>query len=179
MNFKNSSKRYGFVSRALHWIAALSMLVLIPLGWYFTQLSNESVQYWRLLEVHETLGFLVFSAFCINLLWGVANKKPPLPISIVMWERVLASVVHGIFKLTMCVLPLTGYVYVASEGDPIELYDLIVLPELPEISKSVSDLLFDIHFYGAYFCAGLIGLHLLAVLKHQFIDKIPILKRML
>ena len=152
---------------------------MIPIGWYLTQLNNESVAYWRLLEVHETLGLCVLLLFLLKAGWRFISPNPNMVPGLAHWERDLARFVHGFFLFAFVILPVSGYIYVAAGNDPIELYRLITLPALPSLAKSTSEFIHGIHSYTAYTCAVLILLHLAAALKHHFADGNTVLKRML
>ena len=178
MIIRNTGAQFGIVSRLLHWLLAGAMLTLIPLGWYLTQLDNETVRYWRLLELHETIGLVLFIFLLFKLAWKFTSPNPaPVP-GLAPWERKLARVVHSYFLFAFVIIPVSGYIFVASGNDPIELYRVIVLPALDPISKSTSDLLYNFHFYGAYSCTVLVLVHIIAALKHHIIDKNDVLRRM-
>lgn len=179
MKIRNSPTHYGLVSRFLHWLLAAAILTLIPIGWYLTQLNNESVRYWRLLELHETVGLCVLILFLIKLGWRFISPNPDAVPDLARWERVLARVVHSFFLCAFALLPVSGYIYIASGNDPIELYRLITLPALPSLTKSTSEFIYTVHSYTAYTCATLVLVHIIAALKHHFADGNTVLKRML
>jgi len=179
LKIHNSPTRYGLVSRSLHWLLAIAIISLIPIGWYLTQLNNESVAYWRLLEVHETLGLCVLILFLLKVVWRFISPNPATAPGLAQWERSLARVVHGFFFYAFVLLPVSGYIYIASGNDPIELYRLITLPALPSLTKSTSEFIHSIHSYTAYTCAALVLVHVAAALKHHFADRNTVLKRMM
>jgi cytochrome b561 len=177
MPLRNTRAEYGLISKLLHWSIALPMIALIPLGWYMTGLSDEDVWYWRLLELHESLGLLVFALILVKLVWLRASPNPTLAPGLAAWERLAARCVHGFFIAAAVFIPVTGFLYVASDGEPIDLYRLIEIPAIGEYSKGVRDVLFDLHEYAAYTCAALIVVHILAALKHHFLDAKGSLRR--
>ena len=124
----------------------------------------------------------VFLAFGYGLLSFLSPCVLPLvPVyiaSLAPWERVSAKVVHKLFLLAIVLIPLAGFMYTASDGEPINLYDLVEIPAIGEFSKGMRDVLYDIHMYAAYICAVLIVIHIMAALKHHFIDMDDTLRRM-
>lgn len=177
MIFRNTRESYGLVSKLLHWLIAVPVLVLIPLGWYLGGLSEESVLYWRLLELHETLGLVVFTLALARIGWRGISPNPELPAVLADRERSAARFVHLFFILALVFIPVLGFLFVASDGEPVELYRGVEIPPVGQWSKGTRELLFDLHGYMAYTCALLIAVHVLAALKHHFIDRRSSLRR--
>jgi len=170
MRFRNSSTDYGLVSKSLHWLIAVIMIALIGVGWYMVRLSDEDVWYWRLLDLHEAVGLSLFILFPLKLGWMVLSPNPEYVPTLAVWERRVAAVVRWLFMLAILVIPLSGFFYVASNGEAVSLYDLITIPDIGGLTKETRDWLSDTHYYASYGCAALILVHLLAALKHHFID---------
>jgi cytochrome b561 len=87
--------------------------------------------------------------------------------------------VHWLFYLLMFALPLTGWLITSAAGLPVSFFGLFVLPNL--ISSDQQSLLFyeEIHKWIGYGLIATLCLHTAAALKHHFINKDDILKRML
>jgi cytochrome b561 len=77
----------------------------------------------------------------------------------------------------MAVLPLLGYLFAVSQGDPISVYGLFEIPSLVELDKSGADAVIDAHAFLAYGVAVLVVVHISAALKHHFIDNTDSLTR--
>ncbi|OZB17968.1 MAG: hypothetical protein B7X53_04805 [Hyphomonas sp. 34-62-18] len=75
-------------------------------------------------------------------------------------------------------MPLSGVLMSLLGGRPINFFDLFLIPPIAE-NKEAAGLLRQVHGYVAYALAGLIGLHILAALKHAVIDRDGTLARML
>jgi len=179
MNMRNTQQGYGLIAKLLHWLIAVSIIALIPIGWYMTGLSDEDVWYWRLLDFHELLGLVLLVVVPLKYVWMVYSPSPPYSSELTAWERRAARAVHVFFLIAMAIIPLSGFLFVATNGEPIELYGgIITIPDIGEFSKGVRDMLGDVHYYLSYGCAALIVLHLLAALKHQFVDGGDSLRRM-
>jgi cytochrome b561 len=83
MTLKNSSRRYGAASRALHWgIAALviGIIVFIELHGFF---PKDSTGRKGLTMLHIQFGMLLFGLTALRLAWRAANPLAflgtPLP----------------------------------------------------------------------------------------------------
>ncbi len=166
------------MSKLLHWLIATLMLCLIPLGWYMTGLSNEDPMYYRALDLHQTLGLGMLVFFIAKVAWLVISPSPLLVGTHTKWEHRTAWAVHSLLYTAMFLLPITGYLFSTSQGDPVSIYDLFEIPGVTELSKESADLVITLHMYIAYSGATLIVIHILAAIKHHFIDKDETLIRM-
>lgn len=170
MNIRNSNDEFGLISKLLHWLIAVSIIILIAVGWYMVKLSDEDIWYWRLYDFHLTLGLALLIVVALKFIWWLVSPGPaPLP-GLTRWERGFARGVHGFFLIAMVSIPLSGFVFVATNGEAIELYETITIPDVGELSKSARDLLSDVHYYLSYSCAALIVLHVMGALKHRYFD---------
>lgn len=179
MGIYNTSAQFGSVSKVLHWSIALMMISLIGIGWYMSGLSDENPLFWNLLDLHQLMGLSVMLLFFVKLLWMYRSPNPGFIRSLASWERWVAWFVHKLLIGAMLLLPVLGYFFATSEGDPVFPYELVEIPAMMELSESVADLVAMAHIYLAYACAALIVFHALAAFKHHLFDRDETLKRML
>lgn len=177
MMLRNTRESYGLVTRSLHAVIAVLVLGLIPVGWYMSGLSDEEPAYWRLLELHETLGLGVLMLAVARMIWLAVSPAPALSPALAAWERNAARLAHTFFRVALAVIPVIGFLCVASDGESVKLYELVEIPPVGQFDKGVRDVLFDLHAYLAYGCAALIAVHVLAALKHHFLDRSASLRR--
>jgi cytochrome b561 len=178
MHVRNTKKEYGLVAKILHWQIAVTMIGLIGIGWYTSGLDNESVLYWRLLDLHEAVGLSLFVVFPLKIVWTVVSPHPEYLPTMAVWERTTATIVRWLLISAVLVIPLSGFLYVATNGEAVRLYNLITIPDLGELPERTRERLSDVHYYGSYGCAALIVIHIMAALKHHFIDRNTSLRRM-
>ncbi len=178
MNIRNNNDQFGLIAKLLHWLIAVTIIALIPIGWYMVKLSDEDIWYWRLYDLHLALGLGLLLLVTLKFAWLLFSPNPlPLP-ELADWERWASRAVHVFFRIAMVLIPLSGFIFVATNGEPIELYNVITIPDIGRFSKTVRDVLGDIHYYLSYGCAALIVAHMLAALKHHFVDLNNSLRRM-
>jgi cytochrome b561 len=108
---------------------------------------------------------------------------PPMGEHLKPWELKLAKSVYGLFYLLLLVLPLTGWAMVSASAlihqYPINMFGLFNWPvltplyDLPgELRHTRHEQLEDIHgLIAKVIIYGLVPLHILGALKHQFLDK--------
>ena len=82
MAMTNSKQRYGGVAKGFHWLTALLILTLIPLGLYAHQLPHDTAEQlarkaW-LFSLHKTVGVTVFFTALLRILWAITQEKPRL-----------------------------------------------------------------------------------------------------
>jgi cytochrome b561 len=176
MLIKNTENRFGIVAIALHWIIALLMIGLLILGIYMVALPI-SLEKLKLYGWHKEYGFLVLALVIIRLLWRLINVTPDL--SIPAWEALSARLVHWTFYGFMFALPITGWLLTSAAGLPASFFGLITLPTLIAPDNQLMHLFQEIHKWLGYALIVLIALHTAAALKHHFIEKDTILRRMI
>lgn len=174
--------RYDPVAVTLHWLMALLILAMIPLGFFMGDLP-ESVRY-DTYAIHKSTGLVVLALSLVRLYWRLKNPPPPLPETMQTSERLIARASHWLFYVAMIGMPLTGWLMVsASQKYPTVFYWTVTVPFLPlpeGIDPKASARMFhDYHEWFAYGALLLIVLHVSAALRHHFIRRDTVLVRML
>lgn len=176
MQFKNTENSFGMIAIALHWLMAVLIIGLLALGLYMTDLpiSHEKL---KLYGWHKEYGFLALALVIIRLCWRLINITPILAIP--LWEKLIARAVHWAFYIILFGMPLTGWLITSAAGLPVSFFGLFVIPNIISPNEEQRILFESIHEWLGYILIVLIVLHAGAALKHHFIDKDDILRRML
>lgn len=177
MQFKNTKDSFGIISIFLHWLMALLIIGLLAEGLYMTRIGI-SVQKLQLYGWHKELGVLVLILVIIRLIWRMENITPSLD-ALIYLEKLAARSMHVAFYLFMFLLPLTGWIVSSAAGLPVSFFGLFLLPDLVRPNEHLQQLFTEVHQWLAYGLILAICGHVAAALKHHFIDKDTILKRML
>lgn len=176
---RNSDQGFGWVSIVLHWITALAVLGLFPLGLYMTTLTYYDPLYHRLPFIHRSIGVLLFIVVVARLLWRLANPPPhPLPTH-AAWEQRLASITHGLMYAVLFAVTLSGYLMSTADGHPISIFGWFELPATITSIPGQEDVAGEAHFILAIVLLVFVGLHVAGALKHHFIDRDVTLWRIL
>lgn len=179
MTLTNSTNGYGWISIALHWLIAVSVLGLFALGLWMVNLSFYSPWYHDAPFIHKSVGVLVVGLMLLRWVWKSLNPKPKsLPTHSAV-TRLAARSAHILLYLLVFGMGASGYFISTAEGHPIEVFNWFSLPAYPLGIENQADLAGDIHWYLALALITLAGVHALAALKHHFWDKDETLKRML
>ncbi|MFJ1267554.1 cytochrome b [Legionella lytica] len=176
MQIKNTTTRFGLIAILLHWIIAALLMGLLALGLYMVNLPI-SLEKLKLYGWHKEFGFLVLFLALFRLIWRLSNTTPELALP---WlEQIAARSMHGIFYGFMLAMPITGWLITSAAGLPASFFGLFSLPNLVAPDPNKLTLFEWMHQWLGYALIVAICLHAAAALKHHFINKDDILRRML
>lgn len=173
--FKNTVNSYGYVSISLHWIIAILILAQIFLGWYMTDLGENPIKF-ILYGWHKEWGAVILFLAFIRILWRFINISPSLN-ELPTIEKITARTTYAILYFFMFAVPFSGWLMSSAYGYPVSFFGLFVLPNIASPDKNMGHLYNQIHIYFAYTLLAVICIHVAGALKHHFIDKDNILRR--
>ena len=179
MTFRNTSSRFGLVTKALHWLIALHMIGLIALGWWMIDLSYYSTWYYWAPMLHKAFGVIVFILGVALLIWRSINTRPGAVPGHTTFEKIASKIAHWILILSVITIPVSGYLFTTSKGEGVSLFELATLPAVFSVSDTIRDLAIDFHIYASYGLLAVIAAHAGGALKHHFWDRDSTLKRMI
>ncbi|MES2149670.1 MAG: cytochrome b [Pseudomonadota bacterium] len=176
MSFQDSPSAYGSVSRLNHWIGALFVLLLLAIGLYFDELpKGDERSFVR--KLHIAVGTIGIVFLLFRVFWRLRSPSP-LPVPQKPAMMLLARAVHGLLLTGIVLLAISGPLIQWSGGRPFGVFNLLLIPSPFPPFESWKDGLEEFHAFVADGMLVLIGLHVLGVLKHQFIDRDKLLSRM-
>jgi cytochrome b561 len=176
--------RYTLIAIALHWsIAALIVLNLV-IGWTFRSFEPEARR--AIMNLHRSVGLTVLMLTLLRIAWRLSHRPPPLPGHLTAFERWAARAVHLAFYTLLLAIPLAGWTLSSAwrPPRPIGFWGAPFPPlPLPAMSDSVAHQVLNgaaiVHEKLGWALAALLLLHLLAALKHQWVDRDNELGRMI
>ena len=172
--------RYDKVSMAVHWITALLMIGMVFFGEELIEVEDGATGT-LLPSLHVSIGIAILGLTLFRILWRMINPAPPLPASMAAWEVMASKVTHLLFYAVLIAVPLTGWLafgeFVAEEPgmSGVTIFGMFPVPGAPSLFGGEAE---DIHEIGSKVAMALIILHVLAALKHQFISRDGLMKRM-
>ncbi len=172
------SKRYTGLAIGLHWWIALLIFIAFPLGIYMHDLPFSPTKL-KLFSWHKWIGVTAFLFIIIRIVWRMRHTPPYLPESVASWQKLVTHIAHNLLYILMVAIPLSGWLMSSAKGFPTVWFGVLSLPDLVEKNKELGALLTNIHRILNFTLFALVTLHILAALKHHFIDKDMILSRML
>ena len=102
-----NSSEYTPAAKALHWLIALLIFVLFPLGWVMDDLTG--LQKFQAFNFHKSLGLTVLALMVLRLIWRVFNPVPELPASMPAVQKKAAHGLHHLLYLAIFVITLAGW----------------------------------------------------------------------
>ncbi len=192
MAIGNSPTTYGAVTKAFHWLTALLILTMIPLGFIAKNMavavSDPAIQpdpasislTATLFSVHKTIGVSLFFIALARILWALTQTKPGLLNGDNRVEAWAAETVHWLLYSLLVLVPLSGWMYHAATTGfaPIWWPFGQDLPFVPK-NHALADLMAALHYLLQWVLIGVLGLHVAGALKHHVIDRDATLRRML
>ena len=101
-----NSSDYTPAAKGLHWLIALLILVLFPLGWVMDDFTG--LQKFQAFNLHKSLGFTVLVLMVLRSGWRMFNPVPELPASMPELQRKAAHAVHALLYLAMFAIRSRG-----------------------------------------------------------------------
>jgi cytochrome b561 len=178
MKFRNDEQRYGAVAQLLHWVIVALFFASIAIAWSIDDLpiGPEKIQRYNL---HKSIGVTILVLMCLRLLWRWLDPAPLLPARMPRWERRAARASHVTLYALMLLQPVTGLVHSWAANFPVVVWGRIILPSLVGPDEGVKKLFVAIHTWISWLIVLLVILHIAAALRHHFVLRDDILRRML
>lgn len=185
----DGTERYQSGARWFHWLTAILIFAIVPLGWIFAEFKTEGKpptgfeaplpgapgDYAML---HKTLGLLALALVVARLVYRFANRPPVLPRHTTALETGLSHATHWLLYLLLLAMPISGYIMSSASDHPISLLGLFDVPKLP-IPKDVGKVANKVHVFAQFALYALVLAHIAGVAWHLFVRRDNLLARML
>ena len=175
---RNSTARWGWPSKLLHWIGAIIILLLLGHGWWMTHLAPRGPD--RLLHYagHSALGYDLLVLLVLRILWRWMNPVPTMPPGTKRWEEIAARAGHIGLYVLMFATTVVGWALAGTMRAPMQKDVFgITFPALTS-GRELHNVLEDTHKVLAYLLAALVVVHIAGALRHHFVKRNDVLRRM-
>ena len=174
----------------LHWLIALMILGLFASGLWMADAINDDSQRqlaFTIYQIHKSFGLTVLALTVLRIVWRLLHPVPPLPDGMSGVERFGAHASHLAFYALMLAMPLSGWAMVSVSPSSVATFyfELFQVPHLPVLvdlgikaKETLEPMLKNAHAWLAYGAMALLILHVLAALKHHFVNRDAVLARM-
>jgi len=178
MRLRNTLATYGTVARSLHWIIVLGIIAQ-----YFLAEAEESIRTTAAgmssMDWHMSLGISLLALAFVRVLWRTLDRTPAWPATMPGYERFLATVVHLALYALLFAVPISGWVLASVEGESLSMFGWFDLPALGASgSEQREHLVEEVHEVLFNLLLVLALVHVVAALKHHFMDRDNVLRRM-
>lgn len=169
---------YGTVSRLLHWVMAVLILAMVPVGLTMIQEGLARPVQDALFIFHKNVGSLLLVLVAIRLAWRFAHPAPPLPEHMPRAMRIAARANHVGLYLAVVVMTVSGYSRVRLGGFPIEYLDAMGVPPLLAKNEPAAEIAKAVHYATAFVLIALVAIHLAAAAYHGLVRRDGVFGRM-
>ena len=172
------NERYTSTAIVLHWLIGAMILIAVAVGLYMTGLKF-SPEKLKLYNWHKWAGVTIFMLVVLRLAWRLFHAAPPLPPSVPDWQRRIAGATHVLLYALMFAIPVSGWLMSSAKGFQTVYFGVIPLPDLLGKNENLGELLEQVHQLLSYSLIAVVIMHTVAALKHHFIAKNDVLRRIL
>lgn len=177
-NAQQPTDTYRPTAKALHWLIAVLVLLMIPIGQVMIMDGLPRIVQNLLFLFHKNGGVIIGILMVVRLAFRIIYPPPPLPPNLAPVQARIASVTHSLLYVLVFVMAISGYLRVVAGGYPIEGLDSLNLPPLVNRNPGIEKLAQTIHYYAHFALIGLVMAHIAAALFHALWLRDGILARM-
>lgn len=170
---------YSRFAVLLHWLIALLIISAFALGVTMVDIPGITPTKLRYFSWHKWLGVTVLGLAGVRILWRLTHPAPAYPDGIPDWQKTAAHGLHGLLYVLMFAIPVSGYFYSLAAGVPVVYLGVFPLPVFIEANDVLKPILKQLHYALNMSLLALVAAHVAAALKHVFIDRDGIFRRML
>jgi cytochrome b561 len=165
----SNPSRFPPLSRWLHWLMAVMVLVMLFLG--IGMAASVSERYRLLIAIHRPLGMAVLVLVAVRLVNRLLNPPPPLPESLPRLQQFAAKASHVLLYALMFIMPLLGWGMLSAARYPIVIFGSLQLPPILPRDPALYAMLRQLHTDCGYLLFGVFLAHLGAALLHGLIRR--------
>lgn len=177
MGLRNTANDYGSLARALHWLVAIGIFVLLWLGLEQSGMERGAERQ-AVRDLHGSIALLVFVLMSVRVVWRLMSVIPDHPTATPGWQRLAAAVVHWGLYASVFVQIVAGAMAVSTGGRALAFFGLFSIPLPVAESDEGHEFWEGIHESVWAVIVALLLVHVLAALYHHFIAKNDVLRRM-
>ena len=174
---KKVTLKYSNASKFFHWFIAVIVIMMLSGSFFLNDLPERYIS--TAYMFHKSFGLTVLFLMIVRFLWIKYKGRPELPVTMSQWEKILSKIVQSMFYILLICMPLCGWVLSVAESRVPSYFGLFNMPLPIAANKSLAKLMEQSHKTIAWILIVLLILHVAGALKHHFIDKDTVLKRML
>ena len=174
------SPQYSNIAKVLHWLVAGLIVCQYLLAEFAknARANDELLQQLGLLANHKSVGMTILVIALIRLLYRWRHPVPALPAAMPDWQCKISNASHFLLYTFLFALPISGWLMSSASAYSVSWFNLIALPDLVGPSESLASKLVSLHYYLGKALLILAIFHIVAALKHHFLDKDDVLSRM-
>lgn len=167
---------------ALHAIAGLAIIGMLAFGLYMVALPKSAFRTW-LYNLHNSIGLTILAVALAQAYWRSRVGWPSALTRQSAFEHVAKRVVQWTLVVGTLLMPVTGILVRVGGGWGLKYFGVVLLPFARVHKAAPYPTLYhfagDAHYWIARILIAALVVHVLATLKHQFVDRDRTLARIL
>ena len=177
MGLRNTTVEWGSLAKALHWLVAIGIFVLIFLGLLQDDMPRGDARS-EVRMIHGSIALIVFALMTVRLAWRWMNVTPAHPEGFPAWQNLSATLVHWGLYIAVFIPLSSGAMVVATNGNGLPFFGLFRIPVPVAENHDAHEFWEEVHEPVWWAIAVLVVIHILAALYNHFIAKNDVLRRM-
>jgi len=167
---KSDASKYGKIAQAFHWISALLIFTMLPMGITMTRIADGATKD-TLYKAHVAVGVLVLILTILRIIWLFIEPRPEVPPGLSPARVWVFKGVHVLLYVFLLLLTVSGVSMLLSSGIGLSIGG--VTPEA--ILRDLTPL--KVHGITSKLYIALLIAHIGGGLQYQF-TKSDVLSRM-
>lgn len=169
---------YTLVQRALHWITAVAVILLLAAA---IGMNNVPPGPWMngLYVLHWSLGVLVLPLALLRIAIRLGRPSPGFPADMPAWQRYAAEANHALLYAILVVNPLLGYLTKSAYGGSVTFFWIVDLPPVIGKNEALFERLSTVHGVIGFAMIAIVAAHVGAALYHGVVRRDGIFSRMI
>ncbi len=178
MPFKNTRAEWGSVSKLLHWLVVVLILVMAWIGLRMGDMPNGPDKI-ATYAMHKSIGISILALVLLRLSWRLYAGAPAAVPGTPAWQERLASLTHWALYALLLAIPLSGWVLNSASGFPLQWFGLFNLPAIAGRDHGLHELAEEVHEWLFWAMVALAVAHAAAAFYHHLFQRDATLARML
>lgn len=177
MGLRNTTTEWGTLAKALHWVIAIGVFLLIYFGLEQAGMERGDEKS-RIRFLHASVATVLLGLMTIRIIWRFMNETPAHADGTTPLQRLVSTLVHATLYVTVFGQLLAGAMLTGTGGRGLPLFGIVSIP-LP-IAKSEEGHEFweEVHEFMWKPLAAIVVLHILGALYNHFVLKNDVMRRM-
>jgi cytochrome b561 len=155
---RSNIARYSFSLILIHWVLALTIFVMLGLGWYIQYIPSTTQSRSFLLDLHMSLGLTSGLLLSIQIFLRIVFKPPSFPNEFPQWQRLLAHALYALIYLSFTLILISGYLQAVFNATHLQFWG-IPLPVWGVVDVTLAGFFEAVHGVTAVVLVGLIFVH--------------------
>jgi cytochrome b561 len=178
MTLGTDAAAYSGRQKILHWIIAVAILAIIPVGIIMNRIGEGAAQD-QLYDLHRSFGLVILVLALMRVCVRLTDGAPTPFAGLTPLQRIASVTVHTLLYALLVVMPMLGWAAMSAYGGEWTFFHLFMPPALIAKDEATANVLFKLHEIGGFLMAGLVIVHISAALFHRFVRGDGVLTRML